>query len=255
MDFQEAIRKVEERGDFNRFAEVKPVFEQRLSELKSGDYTEEGLCHYYLLVSYLKANLVHETEESVEFYENMERAFLKQEEIYRKDHKKFSWSEIKDFFRLMERCYGSLEILYLKHDFKIRHRLAYERKMQFRKDAFFFNREFWNWLEYKALEVTCNYGTSLMRWAITTIIFTILMAGGFAIIDQLVDEASRTIAASSNIFAEAIDYFYFSMITITTVGFGDIAPLSVAAKLLAVAESFFGFLMLGIFIGLIQRKL
>ena len=75
MDFQDAIRKIEERGDFNRYAELKPIFEKRLEELKPGDHTERGLCYYYLLVSYLKAHLVHETEESIEYYEKMDKAF------------------------------------------------------------------------------------------------------------------------------------------------------------------------------------
>lgn len=251
MDFQEAIRKVEERGDFNRYAEVKPIFEGRLEELKPGDHTERGLCYYYLLVSYLKANLVHETQEAIDYYEKMEEAFLKQEEVYKQEHKKFSWSEIKDFFRLMERCYGSLEYLYLKHDFQKRKRDAYERKMRFRKDAFFFNKEFWHWVEYKFLEVTCNYGTSLVRWATTTVIFSIIMAVAFFINDHLVDEAVRTIVDDAHWF----DYFYFSMINLTTVGFGDITPLSMTGKILSICEAFFGFLMLGIFIGLIQKKL
>lgn len=251
MDFQDAIRKIEERGDFNRFAEVKSVFEERLTELKDGDYTERGLCYYYLLVSYLKAHLVHETEESIEFYDKMEEAFLKQEEIYRKEHKKFSWSEISDFFRLMERCYSSLEFLYLNHDFQTRKRLAYQRKMRFRKDGHFFNRDAWRWFEYKFLEITCNYGTSLTRWATTTIAFSIVMAFAHFVNDQFVDQALRTIPDNAHWF----DYFYFSMINLTTVGFGDIVPISISGKILSVSESFFGFLMLGIFIGLIQKKL
>jgi hypothetical protein len=252
MDFQEAIRKIEERGDFNRYAEVKPIFENRLAELKDGDYTERGLCYYYLLVSYMKGNLVHETQEAIEFYDKMEAAFMKQEDVYRKEHKKFSWSEIKDFFRLMERCYGSLEFLYKQHNFQARRRHAYKHKMRFRKDAYFFNKKFWHWLEYKFLEITCNYGTSLVRWATTTFAFSILMAVAFFINDHLIpDEALRTIVDDAHWF----DYFYFSMINLTTVGFGDITPLSVSGKILSIFEAFFGFLMLGIFIGLIQKKL
>lgn len=251
MDFQEAIRKIEERGDFNRFAEVKPVFEDRLKELKDGDYTEIGLCYYYLLISYLKAHLVHETEESIDFYDKMEEAFIKQEEIYRTQHKNFAWSEIKDFFRLMERCYGSLEYLYLNHDFKKRKHLAYERKMRFRKDSYFFNKELWHFLEYKFLEITCNYGTSLFRWATTTLTFSILMAVIFWAVDMSLVESLRTVQGEVYWF----DYFYYSMITMTTVGFGDITPIAFIPKLLAILEAFFGFLMLGIFIGLIQKKL
>jgi len=253
MDFQDAIRKIEERGDFNRFAEVKPIFETRLDELKPGDFTERGLCYYYLLISYLKADLVHETMECIEFYEKMCSAFEKQEKVYREEHKKFSWSEIKDFFRLMDRCYGSLEFLYHKHDFKRRRLDALERKMAFRKDACFFDREYLRWFEYKMAQITSLYGTSLYRWAITTAVFTFFMALAYMTIDQFVAEELRTVAAGAG--GHWFDYIYFSMITITTVGYGEIVPIALAAKMLAVFEAFVGFLMLGIFINLIQKKL
>ena len=133
MDFQAAIRKIEERGDFNRYAEMKPIFEEQLTNLKRDDHTERGLCHYYLLVSYLKAQLVHETEESKDYYEAMDKAFLKQEETYLTHGEKFSPEEIQDFYRLMERCYNSLEFLYQKHAFKARRTEAFEQKMRFHK--------------------------------------------------------------------------------------------------------------------------
>jgi len=251
MDFQEAIRKIEERGDFNRYAEVKPIFEDRLSELRPGDHTERGICNYYLLASYLKANLVHETAEAIKYYEAMDDAFMEQLEVYQEKTNKFSWSEIQDFFRLMERCYGSLEFLYLKHDFKMRKAKAHLRKMEFRKDGHFFNREYWAWFEYKILEITSLYTTSIFRWAFTTFGFAIFMALVFGSIDFFLDESLRTIPGEPHWY----DYLYFSVITMTTVGFGDFTPIAPIAKVAATLEAFLGFMMLGIFIGLIQKKL
>jgi hypothetical protein len=251
LDFQDAIRKIEERGDFNRFAEVKPIFVERLDQLKPGDYTERGLCYYYLLVSYLKAHLVHETEESIEFYDKMDHAFQRQEEVYKNDQHKFSWGEIKDFYRLMNRCYGSLEFLYLKHDFQLRREKAFSQKMNFRKSGYFFRREYWHWFEYKFIEVASGYGTSIPKWAITTLAFTFLMALIYFAIDQFIDPSLRTIAEGANLF----DYFYFSAISLTAVGFGDIAPLHWLAKAFIIAEAFTGYLMLGIFIGMVHKKL
>ena len=250
MDFQEAIRKIEERGDFNRSAEVKPIFTERLERLREGDHTERGLCYYYLLISYLKAHLVHETQEAIEFYEAMDDAFTKQEEVYRKDKKKFAWGEMRDYFRLMNRCYGSLEILYVKHDFRIRRLASHRRKMQFKKDSFFFNSEYWHWFEYKVLEITSDYGTSLTRWSITTIGFVVFMGVVYGVVDLFTDPAMR-IVQDSNLF----DYIYFSLITLTAVGFGDVFPLAIIAKMLVMLEAFLGLVMLGIFIGLINKKL
>ena len=251
MDFQDAIQKIEERGDFNRFAEVKPVFEDKLASLRPGDHTERGICYYYLLVSYLKANLVHETEESIEFYEKMDSAFEAQLNVYKTKRDHFSWPEIKDFFRLMDRCYESLETLYLKHNFRKRRLAAYRRKMEFAKDSFLFDRDYNKWFEYKFLETTSYYGTSLVRWAFTTLLFILIMGGAYALLDQFLAEEMRTLTADAHWF----DYLYFSMITLTTVGFGDITPMALSAKMLVMAQAFFGFIMLGIFIGLINKRI
>ncbi len=124
--------------------------------------------------------------------------------------------------------------------------------MAYRKNAFWFSREFWGWFEYKFLEVTCNYGTSLGRWAITTGIFVIFMAFVYAGSDHFTESALRIVSPETGHW---YDYFYFSGITMTTVGYGDIVPQIVFAKILVNLQAFIGFLMLGIFIGLIQKRL
>ena len=251
MDFQEAIQKIEERGDFNRYAEVKPVFEEQLRTLKPTDYTERGLSYYYLLVSYLKAQLVHETEESVDFYEEMDECFKKQEKEYLAHKAKFTKSEIHDFYKLMERCYNSLEFLYERHSFKVRRTDAYQRKMDFRKNAFFLNRNLGQWLEYKFLQLSSSYGTSIVRWALTTIFFAFVASFAYMLIDKTVVPDLRMIHHDAHWF----DYFYFSTIIMTTAGLGDIYPLTLAGKILTASEALFGFLMLGIFIGMLQKRI
>ena len=252
MDFQEAIRKIEERGDFNRYAEVKPAFEEQLKTLKPNDHTERGLCYYYLLVSYLKAQLVHETEESIEYFEQMDKEFLEQAKFYTAHKQKFTKGEIRDFYRLMERCYNSLEFLYQRHDFKARRALAYDRKMRFRKSTFLFNGEYASYAEYEFLEITCRYGTSITRWALTVLAFMLFAALSYMIIDTFFVAASqRMIPEGANLF----DYFYFSIIILTTVGLGDIVPMSIEGKMMVAGEAFFGFIMLGVFMGMMQKKL
>lgn len=250
MDLQDAIQKIEERGDFNRFIEVKPIFEQRLGELKPNDHAERGLCYYYLLVAYLKGKLVHETEECMHFYRKMGKAFSLQEREYLKGSQKYAWSEVVDFYRLMERCYGSLEFLYLQHDFSERHLEAYRRKMTYRKDAAFFKRHYLRFFEYKFLEVTAFYGTSIWRWSLTTLAFSVIIAFAHMLADLTLPVELRTVQNPSAWF----DYFYLSIITITTVGFGDITPVSTIGKILTMTEAFLGFVMLSIFVSLITKK-
>ena len=251
MNFQEAIQKIEERGDANRFAELRPVFEEQLRTLKATDYTERGLSYYYLLVSYLKAQLVHETEESMDFYEEMDACFLAQEKEYLSHSKKFTKSEVQDYFRLMERCYNSLEFLYERHSFKARRTAAYERKMYFRKNSYWTARKIAQWIEYKFLELSSAYGTSLGRWAFTTLFFAFVVSFAYMFLDKSVVPDLRMIPHDAHWF----DYFYFSTIVMTTVGLGDIYPLTTVGKALTAGEALFGFLMLGIFIGMLQKRI
>lgn len=51
-----------------------------------------------------------------------------------------------------------------------------------------------------------------------------------------------------------VDAFYFTVITLTTIGYGDISPETDAGKLFTVAYSLIGLGALGAFIGLIARQ-
>ena len=50
------------------------------------------------------------------------------------------------------------------------------------------------------------------------------------------------------------DSFYFSVITFTTLGYGDILPLNNIAKAVVISEVLIGFVMLGLLVGIISRK-
>lgn len=251
MNFQDAIRKIEERGDFNQYAELKPIFESRLSELKADDYTEIGICYYYILVAYLKAHLSHETEEAVEFYEKMDEAFWKQYKLYISENGRANKSELNDFFRLMEKCYSSLESIYIKKNFGTREFAAYRQKMDYRKYSYKLSKRYFKWIEYQILDFSCRYGTSIIRWALTTLSFAVLMSIIYFLSDLTVIEDFKIVDESGHWF----DYFYFSVATLTTVGYGDFLPHAPLVKFLAVFEACSGYTMLGIFIGLVQKRI
>lgn len=254
MDIQSAIQIIEESPEYKRFSKLKKVFKDRIKQLQATDFTEKGICYYYLLRIVLRSNLMYETEECREHFEKMNEEFRKQMEKYNKDGKNFNPSEIQDFFKLMERSYGSMEIIFRKKDFFEEENYAYEHKMGYRQQKLWFQRRWWDWFEYAALGVTSKYGNSFVRWGIAAFVFTIAMAGVLYLSDLTVAQSTLRIVPSGSA-QHWYDYLYFSVITMTSLGFGDFIPHTFLGKMLVSIEAFFGFIMLGIFISLIQKRM
>jgi len=233
MDVQSAIKIIEESPDYERFTKLKKIFKDRLDELKESDYTERGICYYYLLRIVLRSHLMYETEECRDYFQGMNDEFSRQHKKYKRDRKKFEKSEIDDFFRLMERSYGSLEIIFRKKDFVEEQKRSYEYKMSYRKRHFWFRGKFWSWFEYAFLGTTSNYGDSFVRWGSTALIFGLAMAGVYYFIDVTeVDSTLHIIGEGSHWY----DYIYFSIVTLTSLGFGDITPHTFIGKFFAVPK-------------------
>jgi hypothetical protein len=252
MDVQSAIHIIEESPDYDEFSKLKKIFKDRLEELKETDFTERGVCYYYLLRIILRSRLMYETQECRDYFNEMNLVFKKQLKKYRKDRRKFPITEIEDFFRLMERSYGSLEIIFRQKDFVEEELHAYEFKMHYRRDKFWFQKRFWDWFEYKFLGATSLYGNSFIRWGLTAFFFSLVLSGVYYLIDFVqTDEALKIIDSGSHWY----DYIYFSIVTLTSLGFGDIIPHTFIGKVVVSVEVFFGFIMLGIFISLIQKKM
>jgi voltage-gated potassium channel Kch len=54
--------------------------------------------------------------------------------------------------------------------------------------------------------------------------------------------------------SETADFLYFSFVTLTTVGFGDVAPLSILGKRLAVFEAAMGSIYMAVIIAMIVGR-
>ena len=48
---------------------------------------------------------------------------------------------------------------------------------------------------------------------------------------------------------------YFSFVTLTTLGYGDVAPTSVTARMIALIEVIIGYMMLGGLLGIFANKM
>ena len=99
---------------------------------------------------------------------------------------------------------------------------------------------FWAW-------GTIDYGRSLSRvGGIAT--FLILFYGlMFRIWPQLLDYGGR--------YPTAFTPFYFSIVTYTTLGFGDIKPNSMTAEIIVSSEVIIGYMTLGLMLSVLANKL
>ena len=227
MDVQSAIHIIDESPDYDEFSKLKKIFKDRLEELKETDFTERAVCNYYLLRIVLRSRLMYETQECRDYFSEMNKEFKKQLKKYKKDRKKFPATEIDDFFRLLERSYSSLEIIFRQKDFVEEELKSYEYKMHYRRDKFWFQNKFWSWFEYKFLGATSLYGNSFIRWGFTAFFFALGMSGVYALLDlSQIDESLRIVAAGNHWY----DYIYFSIVTLTSLGFGDMVPHTILGK-------------------------
>jgi hypothetical protein len=75
----------------------------------------------------------------------------------------------------------------------------------------------------------------------------IMWAGVYGLLESLTPGSFTATAGS-------VDYIYFSFVTLTTVGYGDVAPLTVLAKRLAVFEAGSGSIYMAIIVALIVGR-
>lgn len=113
--------------------------------------------------------------------------------------------------------------------------------------------------------ISCGYGQSLLRWALLSSLLIMLFAFAlmrtellFAVheVKSTVEKGVVTRNAVSGIARPGFgDALYISVVTFTTLGFGDIAPVSPSGKLLIVLEVIIGYSMLGALVSILGNKL
>lgn len=258
-----AVRIIEERHDIKRFDPAKNILSRKIKFLlnenpDTQNYEELGTCYYYLLRIQLKSHLHAETEENMETYQSMIEAFHKHQinlkaalQSFDKKSEEYAQTlgDLKSFYHRLERYYFALETIYAKKNFIDAERAVYGEKMQTQQNNFLVSGKYGKWMEYIILKVTCDYGRSFVRWGVSGL----LVALFFAVIYFFLGAShfNGELVGSTSI----VDHIYFSLVTFTTLGYGDITPYSPIAKILTASEVFLGYIMLGMFIKLIQRKL
>ena len=92
--------------------------------------------------------------------------------------------------------------------------------------------------------ITSDCGRSFLRWG--TCIFLLLCL--FAVLFNFV-------AIDYGEYPTAISSFYYSVVTLTTLGYGDVQPASMPAQILAMIEVAIGYVMLGGLLSIFANKM
>jgi hypothetical protein len=95
------------------------------------------------------------------------------------------------------------------------------------------------------LRLTSDYGRNFARFFSWCAVIVL----GFAFLYWLIPHAMKGTESLS-----FLNRVYFSIVVFTTLGFGDFLPVSIIGKILVVAEVSIGYLMLGLLVGILSRR-
>ncbi|MBI5414539.1 two pore domain potassium channel family protein [Candidatus Peregrinibacteria bacterium] len=253
MEIHEAIAAIDYEELPVHLHEAHEVFEEKLAELPEDAYETRGAYFYYLLRISLKSTALFETELEKHYFEELIECFRVQEEKYlEKLHEnrsdKLVISQMSVFYHLMERYFTILSAIYRKKDYKFAEQKAYLEKMRYRQSSFRFKRKWGKFSTYKFWEFTSLYGLSFLRWGISCLISVTFYALLYIFIGNL------HIPFSSDAI-HWYDAFHFSIATFTTLGLGDVVASDVISRFIVDIEVFNGYLMLGVFMALVQKRI
>jgi len=102
---------------------------------------------------------------------------------------------------------------------------------------------------------TCDYGQSFTKWAIVSLLLAVIF-GSILYIMGLWDSfhIQKPLPEYPDLWG-LFTMLYYSVITFTTLGFGDVTPKTLPAAAVVMAEVIFGYIMLGGLISIFATKL
>jgi hypothetical protein len=257
LSFREAVDAIEGRTTVGeQYRRVKVSIEKYITE--TSDQEQIGIGYYYLIRVALLDRTFRETSQMRTLYAKLHTAFLTAEANYKAEFRRTPKKErdlisrqFEAFYQIIDSYMKALELIYDERGFQHGRDHIHADRMRFRRRASLQAGQHIVHLGHLFMEHTSNYGHSFVRWGVTVALFVFLFACAYFVLDNIV--AGGAIHGIHNT-KNFLDYLYFSVVVLTTIGFGDLTPLGIA-RLFAGIEGILGYIMLGIFLTLIQKRL
>ncbi|KYK34072.1 MAG: hypothetical protein AYK18_14575 [Theionarchaea archaeon DG-70] len=161
--------------------------------------------------------------------------------------------EINLTFKELETIYRNLKQSMQRHGDYSKAGDFYYREIECRKKAMREKRFSLNWFKsfgHSLLKYTCGYGEHPVRTALSSL-FTIL---AFALLYGTF-ECLQYPMENPTIFQKIESTIYFSFVTFTTLGLGDIRPLTRLGRALICCEAVIGAFLIALFVVVFARKM
>ncbi|HEC82556.1 MAG TPA: hypothetical protein ENI53_01560 [Thermoplasmatales archaeon] len=154
---------------------------------------------------------------------------------------------ISEAFRRAEDVYRNVKLsLQNEGDYETAGEFYYKEMLMRRKRTLYEIKNLKYWLFSHIYSKLCGYGEKPLR-VILAAFFVILFFGTFYWLTGTV--------TGEGITDSSFDYYYFSVVTFTTLGFGDIHPVSFTGKLATMLEALTGAFMMALFVLVFGRKM
>lgn len=241
-----------------RILDAEKTFLEGLPKIHKDDHEKRSEYYYYLLVLLLKRHITFENPLARNYFERLYSNLYKTEDAYRillhscEDvrQRKLVTMQMKAFYKIVDRYCLTLITAYERKGFMDAKERAYLARLNFSIGRFALERKWSKWTILCFFRFTTNFGTSVGRLTL----FLLSVISFFALLYGLSDLLSPNhvmIPATGHWF----DYVYFSTITLTSLGYGDIVPITVFQKLIVCSEILLGYTILGLIIHLVSKKL
>ena len=128
------------------------------------------------------------------------------------------------------------------------------REMSVRRRVALMDREYGYWVMSNVIAGLCGYGERPTRvifwWFAFTLSFAVIYFAG-----QLIEYSGGGTEIDYGTLGGFLTCMYFSVVTFTTLGFGDISPVTDAGRAIASVEAFTGAFMIALFVLVFGRKM